>query len=192
MKQRERAGVGRVRDSHGRCLGDAPYDLDNNEAIEKDALALLAVQGYHHEKMTRADANEAIKLYAGDESAKVPPLQDDMEDSWRCLLRCLLPCGRLESIGAARQRDWVQVNRLESLGLRQVPGRVCPYVSANSKAATMCRTATEAVVRLVGEKKHVNDCGVSPDQESFSRNVAGNWLQPGGQLYLRHQETARA
>ena len=25
-----------------------------------------------------------------------------------------------------------------------------------------------------------------------ARNVAGNWLQPGGQLYLGHQETARA
>ena len=24
------------------------------------------------------------------------------------------------------------------------------------------------------------------------RNVAGNWLQPGGQLYLSHQEIARA
>ncbi len=25
-----------------------------------------------------------------------------------------------------------------------------------------------------------------------TRNVAGNWLQPGGQLYLSHQEIARA
>ena len=25
-----------------------------------------------------------------------------------------------------------------------------------------------------------------------ARNVAGNWLQPGGQLYLSHQEIARA
>ena len=28
--------------------------------------------------------------------------------------------------------------------------------------------------------------------EEAPRNVAGNWLQPGGQLYLGHQETARA
>ena len=29
-------------------------------------------------------------------------------------------------------------------------------------------------------------------REWFPRNVAGNWLQPGGQLYLSHQEIARA
>ena len=30
------------------------------------------------------------------------------------------------------------------------------------------------------------------NSSSHPRNVAGNWLQPGGQLYLSHQEIARA
>ena len=40
------------------------------------------------------------------------------------------------------------------------------------------------VVGVLGDGDHAD--ALAP------RNVAGNWLQPGGQLYLRHQETARA
>ena len=45
-------------------------------------------------------------------------------------------------------------------------------------------TPTERYFRRRGRNKEVVD--------EAARNVAGNWLQPGGQLYLGHQETARA
>ena len=57
---------------------------------------------------------------------------------------------------------------------------------------------TQMGIEPNGESRHhrlLDQHGIEKGKDRVNRvprNVAGNWLQPGGQLYLGHQEIARA